>query len=191
GTEESHGYLTGSFVRDKDAASAALLMCECAAEQKAQGKTVREYLDDIYREFGYFSEIQESTYREGAQGSQEIAQIMAGLRKTPPTQIGGHEVVEIIDRQTGEARHSKTDSPRTVEGDKGNVLVFTFTDSGHTRVTARPSGTEPKIKYYVSATSADHSELVLENLEQTKAGVDRLAREIIDGMLEVADGVLA
>lgn len=190
GTEESHGYLAGDFVRDKDAASAAVLLSECAAQLKAQGKTVREYLDEIYTKFGYFHESQKSTYREGAQGNREIAQIMIGLRDNPPTQIGGHNVVEVIDYQSGEAKNLKTGTTRRLDAAKGNVLSFTFTDPGHTRVTARPSGTEPKIKYYISTTSADHPTLATSDLAQTKQNIDTLASEIISGMLQAANATL-
>ena len=190
GTEESHGYLAGDFVRDKDAAAAAVLLSECAANLKTQGKTVRQYLDEIYAQFGYFHESQQSTYREGAQGNREIAQIMIGLRENPPTQIGGHDVVEVIDYQSGEAKNLKTGTTRTLNSAKGNVLAFTFTDPGHTRVTARPSGTEPKIKYYVSTTSADHPNLTTDDLSKTKQNIDNLANEIITGMLQAADATL-
>jgi phosphoglucomutase len=190
GTEESHGYLSGDFVRDKDAASAAVLLSECAAQLKTEGKTVRDYLDSIYQQFGYFHESQKSTYREGAQGNREIAQIMTGLRKNPPTQIGGHDVVEVIDYQSGEAKNLQTGTTRTLDAGKGNVLAFTFTDQGHTRVTARPSGTEPKIKYYISTTSADNPQRASSNLAQTKQNIDTLAQEIIAGMLHTADQAL-
>ncbi|MBT3603863.1 MAG: phospho-sugar mutase [Candidatus Latescibacteria bacterium] len=190
GTEESHGYLSGDFVRDKDAAAAAVLLSECAAQLKSEGKTVREYLDNIYRQFGYFHESQKATYREGAQGNREITQIMIGLRENSPTQIGGHEVVEVIDYQSGQAKNLKTGAIRTLDAGKGNVLAFTFTEAGHTRVTARPSGTEPKIKYYISATSADHPQLASNDLVQSKQNIDSLANEIITGMLEAADQAL-
>lgn len=190
GTEESHGYLFTDFVRDKDAAVAAVLLAECAAKLKRQGRTLRDYLDDIYRAFGYFCEVQKSTYREGAQGNEEIAQIMTGLREDPPAEIGGHKVVEVIDRQTNIVHNVQTGKPRTIQGAMGNVLAFTFTEEGHTRVTARPSGTEPKIKYYVSATSADRADLTGEDLEQTRENVDQLAYEIVNGMLDSAECAL-
>ena len=190
GTEESHGYLFTDFVRDKDAAIAAVLLAECAAELKRQGRTLRDYLDDIYRAFGYFCEVQKSTFREGARGNEEIAQIMNGLRQNPPAEIGGHKVVEIIDRQTNTVRNLQTGTTRIVQGATGNVLVFTLTEEGHTRVTARPSGTEPKIKYYVSATSADRADLTGEDLTQTRENIDQLAQEIINGMLDSAEYAL-
>lgn len=191
GTEESHGYLAGSFVRDKDAAAGALLLAECAAELKTQGRSVRDYLEDLYRHYGYFQEIQKSVMREGAQGNREIARIMEGLRSAPPAELGGCPVVRVIDRQAGESRHLKTGAVERIEGARGNVIAFTLTEAGHTRVTARPSGTEPKIKYYVSATSADHPDLTSDDLAQTRAAVDRLARNILDGMVATADSVLA
>ena len=190
GTEESHGYLFTDFVRDKDAAIAAVLLAECAAELKRQGRTLRDYLDDIYRAFGYFCEVQKSTFREGARGNEEIAQIMNGLRQNPPAEIGGHKVVEVIDRQTNTVRNLQTNTTRTIQGSTGNVLAFTLTAEGHTRVTARPSGTEPKIKYYVSATSADYPDLAGEDLTQTRENIDQLAEEIINGMLDSAEYAL-
>ena len=190
GTEESHGYLFTDFVRDKDAAVAAVLLAECAAKLKRQGRTLRDYLDDIYRAFGYFFEVQKSTYREGARGNEEIAQIMNGLRQDPPAAIGGHKVVEVIDRQTNTVRNLQTGTTRTIQGSTGNVLAFTLTEEGHTRVTARPSGTEPKIKYYVSATSADYADLTGEDLAQTRENVDQFAKEIVNGMLDSAEYAL-
>ena len=190
GTEESHGYLFTDFVRDKDAAVAAVLLAECAAKLKRQGRTLRDYLDDIYRAFGYFCEVQKSTYREGARGNEEIAQIMNGLRQNPPAAIGGYRVVEVIDRQTNTVHNLQTGNTRTIEGSTGNVLAFTLSEKGHTRVTARPSGTEPKIKYYVSVTSADCADLAGEDLTQTRKNVDQFAYEIVNGMLDSAEYAL-
>ena len=190
GTEESHGYLAGSFVRDKDAATAAVLLAECAASLKARGRTVRQYLDDIYREYGYFRELQKSASRTGAAGGREIQQIMQHLREHPPLEIGGHPVVEVIDRLAGEARNPRSGARRDIDGARGNVIAFTFTDAGHTRVTARPSGTEPKIKYYVSAGSTDHPRLVADDLGKTKEAVDGLAKDILDGMVAAAESAI-
>ena len=191
GTEESHGYLAGSFVRDKDAAIAALLISECAASQKTQGRTLRAYLDHIYATYGYFRETQKSLTRPGVDGSHEIATIMNGLRNHPPAEIGGHPVFEVIDHQAGQATHVQTGKTRSVEGTTGNVMAFTFTEQGHTRVTARPSGTEPKIKFYVSATSVDHPDLASSDLSRTRTAVDALAIKILDGMLLAAEATLS
>ena len=191
GTEESHGYLAGSFTRDKDAAAAAVLLCECAAEFKARGRTLREYLDDIYEEYGYFREIQRSVSRAGARGSRDIVSIMESLRNRPPREIGGRDVVEIFDRREGLALDPHTGTTRTIGGARGDVIAFTFTPAGHTRVTARPSGTEPKIKYYVSAASVDHPRLCGTNLQATKTAIDRLAAQILDGMVDEAESRIA
>ena len=190
GTEESHGYLVDSFVRDKDAATAAILLAECASGLKAQSRTVRQYLDDIYAEYGYFREIQESVTRPGASGSQEIREIMQHLRERTPLEIGGHPVVEVVDRLAGEAHNLPSGTRRDIDGAEGNVIAFTFTEAGHTRVTARPSGTEPKIKYYVSAGSSDHPQRTFDDLDATKEAVDQLAEEILEGMLSVAESAL-
>ena len=189
GTEESHGYLADARIRDKDAATGVLL-AECAAVMKRQGRTLRDYLDDVYREYGYFREIQKAVSREGASGNREITAIMKGLREHPPKTIGGRSVYEVVDRQTGRAYNTQTGKTRAVEGDQGNILIFTFTDVGHTRVTARPSGTEPKIKYYVSASSVDHPQLASEELNTTRRAVDQLAEDIIQGIITVSNDIL-
>ena len=191
GAEESHGYLAGSFTRDKDAAAAAVLLCECAADLKTRGRTLREYLDDIYEEYGYFREIQRPVSRIGAQGSRDIVCIMESLRNRPPREIGGRDVVEIFDRREGLAMDPHTGTTRTIGGATGDVIAFTFTSAGHTRVTARPSGTEPKIKYYVSATSVDHPRLRGPGLRETKAAIDRLAAQILEGMVDEAESRIA
>lgn len=191
GAEESHGYLAGSFTRDKDAAAAAVLLCECAAHLKTRGCALRDYLDEIYEEYGYFREIQRSVSRAGAQGSRDIVRIMESLRNRPPRTIGGRDVVEIIDRREGRALNPHTGTARTIGGAKGDVIAFTFTSAGHTRVTARPSGTEPKIKYYVSAGSVDHPRLCGTNLQATKTAIDRLAAQILEGMVDEAESRIA
>lgn len=189
GTEESHGYLADARIRDKEAATGVLL-AECAAVLKTQGRTIRDELDEIYRTYGYFREIQKSVTRTGSGGHREIMAIMKGLRGAPPKVIGGHPVIEAIDRKTGEALNQRTDNIHSVAGDRGNILIFTFSETGHTRVTVRPSGTEPKIKYYVSATSVDQPGQTEDDLHRTKQAIDRMAEEIIDGMLNVSEEIL-
>ena len=191
GTEESHGYLATHAVRDKDAASAAMILADCAAERKDQGSTIRDYLDEIYEAFGYYREIQNSITREGASGSRDIQHIMKSLRESPPSEISGRPVALVVDRLKGTAVRPATGETEPVKGEKGNVLAFTFTDAGHTRVTARPSGTEPKIKYYVSATSQDLTDLAADSLEQTKRNVDRAAEDILNGIAEIAEATLS
>ena len=191
GAEESHGYLATDVVRDKDAASAAMLLAQCTADALADGRTVRDVLDDVYRIHGYFCELQKSVTRTGATGSKDIQTIMAKLRKTPPNAIGAHPVIRVVDRQTGKFRNLKTGDTGTVEGEKGNVLAFTLSEAGHTRVTARPSGTEPKIKYYVSASSLDVDGAAHDDLATTKKAVDGAANEILNAIAEIAESAVA
>ena len=191
GTEESHGYLATDVVRDKDAASAAMLLAQCTADALAGGRTVRDVLDDVYRIHGYFCELQKSVTRTGATGSKDIQTIMAKLRQTPPNAIGTHPVIRVVDRQTGKFRNLKTGDTGTIEGEKGNVLAFTLSEAGHTRVTARPSGTEPKIKYYVSASSLDVDGAAHDDLATTKKAVDGAANEILNAIAEIAESAVA
>ncbi len=189
GTEESHGYLADDAIRDKEAATGVLLV-ECAAVLKAQGQTLWDYLDEIYRTYGYFQQVQTSTCRDGAEGVREIAAIMGGLRRRPPEAIGGHRVVDVIDRSTGQTTNLSNGARRPVAGDAGNLLIFSFTEAGHTRVAVRPSGTEPKIKYYISASSRDIPELVSEDWEATRAAVDAFADDVVSGILSAAEKAL-
>jgi phosphoglucomutase len=190
GTEESHGYLATQAIRDKDAASAAMILADCAASRKAQGSSIREYLDEIYQEYGYYREIQKSVTREGATGSRDILHIMKSLRESPPTVIANRPVIKVVDRQAGTAQTPKTGKIQPVEGERANVLVFTLTDAGHTRVTARPSGTEPKIKYYISATSQDLTDLASPDLDATRSKVDQAAQDILNDIVAIAEASL-
>ena len=154
GTEESHGYLADARIRDKEAAT-GILLAEYAALVKKEGRTLRDELDSIYRTFGYFREVQRSVALPGAEGARRIEDIMAALRKSPPERIGGRAVCRVIDRLSGQARDLRTGTTGPVAGERVDILVFTFSEAGHTRVIVRPSGTEPTIKCYVSASSVD------------------------------------
>jgi len=148
GGEESYGFLPETFVRDKDAVSSCTLMAEIAAWAKDNGKTMYELLQDIYVEYGYGKEKGISVVRKGKSGAEEIAQMMSDFRTNPPAEIAGSPVVlikdyktlKLINVETGEA--SKLDMPAT-----SNVIQY-FTADG-TKISVRPSGTEPKIKFYI------------------------------------------
>ncbi len=148
GGEESYGFLAEDFVRDKDAVSACTLMAEIAAWAKDNGKTLFELLQDIYVEYGYGKEKGISVVRKGKSGAEEIAKMMADYRSTPPKEIAGSKVVTIKDYKTlkmtdvASGKVSDLDMPAT-----SNVLQF-FTEDG-TKISVRPSGTEPKIKFYI------------------------------------------
>ena len=160
GGEESYGFLAEDFVRDKDAVSACALMAEVTAWAKDNGKTLFELLQDIYIEYGFGKEKGISVVRKGKSGAEEIAQMMIDFRTSPPVEIAGSKVVTIKDYETLKKTDVATgnvtnlDMPAT-----SNVLQF-FTQDG-TKISVRPSGTEPKIKFYIEVrgemkTSADY-----------------------------------
>jgi phosphoglucomutase len=170
GAEESLGYLRGTFVRDKDAATAAITVAELAAELKAQGKSLYDRLHELYKQYGYFLETQKNVYVSGAEGVALVGRMMKGLRKQPPQELAGQRVVAMIDRKVGTVITPETGKViRDVHGTKGDVLVFVLSEDGHTRVTIRPSGTEPKIKYYGAIKKPTSSGVTDEELEQIKA----------------------
>ena len=145
GYEESYGYLVGSHAKDKDAVVASMLICEMAAYHKAQGKTLLNRLEELYQQHGYYQEALDSFTLPGADGQQHIAEIMAALRAQQPAELGGQAVAEIKDYQQG------------LDGlPKANVLKYMFADGGWMAV--RPSGTEPKIKFYYSLKGSSMEE---------------------------------
>ena len=148
GGEESYGYLAGDFVRDKDAVIATSLLAEATAWAAEKGKTFYELLCDIYREFGLYKEKLVSLTKKGISGTEEIKAMMARFRNTPPTEIEGEKVVEIRDYKVSEARNLLTGKISVIDLPKSDVLQF-FTESG-SKISIRPSGTEPKIKFYFS-----------------------------------------
>ena len=148
GGEESYGYLAGDFVRDKDAVIATSLLAEAMAWAAEQGKTFYELLCDIYREFGLYKEKLVSLTKKGISGTEEIKAMMAQFRTTPPTEIVGEKVVEIRDYKTLEAKDLLTGKVTPINLPKSDVLQF-FTETG-SKISIRPSGTEPKIKFYFS-----------------------------------------
>lgn len=190
GTEESHGYLTDARIRDKEAAT-GILLAEYAALVKQDNRTLRDELDDLYRKYGYFREVQRSVALPGAEGARRIDDIMAALRTKPPRRIGGRAVCRVIDRQSGQARDLRTGTTGPVAGDRVNILVFTFSEAGHTRVIVRPSGTEPTIKYYVSASSVDLGETRIStgDMDSTQGSIDSLAESVLDAMIEWCEGM--
>lgn len=160
GYEESYGYLVGEHARDKDAVVASMLICEMAAYQKAQGKTLLQRLEELYQQHGYYKEALDSFTLPGADGQQRIAEIMADLRAQQPAQIGGQVIGEIKDYQNG-----IDDLPAA------NVLKYFFADGGWMAV--RPSGTEPKIKFYYSLRG-DSMESAEERVETLREAVKQI-----------------
>ena len=148
GGEESYGYLVGEHARDKDAVVACAMLAEMAAYHKSEGRTVFEALVDLYDDYGFYKERLVSLKREGKSGAEEIKAMMQGFRKNPPQRLGGSRVIEVRDYLTSKSRNMNTDKTSPIDLPHSNVLQF-LTEDG-TLVSARPSGTEPKIKFYCS-----------------------------------------
>lgn len=150
GGEESFGYMVGDFVRDKDAVTATLLACEIAARAKAEGSSFYNELMQCYVDFGCYRERLVSLVRKGMDGAAEISRMMREFRQDPPKNLDGSPIIRIDDYQESSSRDTRVGSTRPIELPKSNVLIYTTEDG--TRLAARPSGTEPKIKFYVSVS---------------------------------------
>lgn len=148
GGEESYGFMIGDFVRDKDALTSALIFCDLAAEAKANGSNVMEYLESLYAKHGFYYEHLISLVKKGKDGKAEIEQMMSQLRSNPPKILGGEAVVKIDDINNNTSADLLTGKSSEVGLPKSNVLQF-YTEGG-SKISARPSGTEPKIKFYFS-----------------------------------------
>jgi phosphoglucomutase len=154
GGEESYGLLVGEHARDKDAVVSCAMIAEMAAFYKDQGRSIYDALLDIYVEYGCYKEKLISITKKGKSGAEEIAALMDKYRKDPPLALGGSRVVTIMDYESSTARHLADDSTEPIDLPGSNVLQF-FTDDGSI-ISARPSGTEPKIKFYCSVKAPLH-----------------------------------
>ncbi|MCF8307797.1 MAG: phospho-sugar mutase [Bacteroidales bacterium] len=148
GGEESYGYLVGDFVRDKDAVISCAMIAEAAAWAAEKGKSLYQLLPEIYQQFSFYYEKLMSVKREGKEGAEEIQQWMKNYRQQPPQAINGSPIVMIKDYSISEAKNVKENRTEKIDLPQSNVLQF-FTEDG-SKITMRPSGTEPKIKYYFS-----------------------------------------
>ncbi|NBV10707.1 MAG: phospho-sugar mutase [Chitinophagia bacterium] len=151
GGEESFGLMIGDQIRDKDAVSAVALLCEMAAYEKSKGKSLFDKMIALYMQYGFYYEHLISITKKGMNGQQEIAAMMEGYRKQPPTEIAGMKVVTLLDYQLQLSTDLQTGTQTKIQLPKSNVLQF-LTEDG-TKISARPSGTEPKIKFYFSVNT--------------------------------------
>ena len=151
GGEESYGYLVGDHVRDKDAIVSAVMIAEMTAYYKDQGSSLYEALLNLYVEHGFYRERLVSITKKGKAGAEEIQAMMAGFRKSPPSHLGGSRLIEVKDYTSGEAKNLLDQSVERMNFPSSNVLQF-ITEDGSV-ISARPSGTEPKIKFYCSVNS--------------------------------------
>jgi phosphoglucomutase len=151
GGEESFGLMIGDQIRDKDAVSAVALLCEMAAYEKSKGRTLFDKMIDLYVQYGFYYENLISITKKGMNGQQEIATMMDGYRKNPPAAINGVKVVHLLDYELQKGTNLITGETWTIQLPKSNVLQFVTEDGS--KISARPSGTEPKIKFYFSVNT--------------------------------------
>lgn len=151
GGEESFGYMAGDAVRDKDAVGATLLMCEFAAQAKAAGSSVYEELLKLYVDYGFYKEYLVSLTKKGIEGAAQIRQMMQDWRNHPLSEIAGERVIMLEDYQQGTARNFISGETEALTIPKSDVLIY-YTEEG-SKIAARPSGTEPKIKFYISVNA--------------------------------------
>lgn len=156
GFEESYGYLSGTYVRDKDAVVASMLVCEMAAYYKKQGKSLAEVIDGLYEEFGYYLNQTYSFEFDGAAGMQKMADIMTAVRDNTPKSIAGYDVVKVSDYLLKKETEIATGSATDIELPKSNVIALHL--SGDNAVIIRPSGTEPKIKLYITSVAKNKAD---------------------------------
>lgn len=154
GFEESYGYLAGAYVRDKDAVVASMLICEMAAFYKNEGKTLLDVINGLYAEHGMVYSSQNSFTFEGAAGMKKMQSIMDDLRALPPKKIGENSVIAISDYESSEKTELKTGKKTAITLPKSNVLYYDLDENGSNLI-VRPSGTEPKIKVYITSIDAD------------------------------------
>ena len=177
GGEESFGLMIGDQVRDKDAVSAVAMICEIAAVEKNNGQTLYNKLIELYVKYGFFKEDLISITKKGMNGSKEISDMMQGYRDNPPKEIAGSAVVELYDYEKQEKKNLKTNEVEKIELPKSNVLQFVT--EGGSKISARPSGTEPKIKFYFSVN------MPLKNISGYEAANEKLDKKIKEIILSM------
>ena len=177
GGEESFGYMVGDFVRDKDAVTATLLACEIAADAKANGSSFYKQLIDCYVNYGFYKEKLISITKKGMSGAEEISQMMIDFKENPVKSIGGANVVIVDDYNTSTSKNLATGEVKQIDIPKSNVLIYTTEDG--TRMAARPSGTEPKIKFYFSInTNLDSAENFKKVDTELDTRIERILTEL-------------
>lgn len=178
GGEESFGFMTGDFVRDKDSCGSILLACEIAAWCKAQGSSIFQYMIEIYKDLGLYQEALVNVVRKGREGAEEIKKMMSDFRNNPVKELAGSKVVLVKDFQEQTAWDLvKDEKAEMTDIPKSNVLIY-YTEDG-TKVAIRPSGTEPKIKFYFSVKSniSSESEYAVE-VEKLNHKIEQIKKDL-------------
>ena len=174
GGEESFGFMVGDAVRDKDAVASTLLICEIAAIAKANGSSVYQELLNLYVDFGFYKEFLVSITKKGIEGLEEIKQMMVDMRTNPLKEINGERIIMMEDYQTSVATNLLTGEKEMMSIPKSDVLIY-YTDEG-SKIAARPSGTEPKIKFYVSVNTTLES---VDDFKEVNAQLDTKIKRIL------------
>jgi phosphoglucomutase len=177
GGEESYGLMIGDKVRDKDAVSAVALLCEMAAYEKAKGRSLYQKMLDLYARFGYYQEDLISITKKGRNGQQEIAEMMESFRSNPPKVVAGSKVVQLLDYEKQVKTDLASGQTEAIRLPKSNVLQFVTEDGS--KISARPSGTEPKIKFYFSVKTDLPS---VEKFDETQQAAKDKIKQIIKDM---------
>ena len=178
GGEESFGFMPSDYVRDKDSISSILVACEAAQEAKNEGKTLFDKLLEVYTKVGYYYEELVSIVKKGKDGAEQIAKMMEEFRVYPPKELIGQKIVKLDDYQSSTSLNLETGEKTPINIPKSNVLIF-YTDKG-TKLACRPSGTEPKIKFYFSVQDSLSSKEEFKNkLTQAKNKIQKI-KEFLD-----------
>jgi phosphoglucomutase len=174
GGEESFGYMVGDFVRDKDAVTSTLLACEIGSQAKANGSSFYKDLIQCYVDYGFYKEHLVSITKKGISGAEEIKQMLKDFKENPVESVAGSKVKWIEDYNTSTAKNVLTGEEKAIDIPKSNVLIYETEDG--TRIAARPSGTEPKVKFYISTnTKLDKAE----NYNKVSAELDAKVKSIL------------
>lgn len=177
GGEESFGFMVGDFVRDKDAVTSTLLAIEIATQAKANGSSFYQELINLYVEHGFYKERLISMTKKGIEGAQEIKQMMIDARENPLTEVNGSKVVRIEDYQLSEAKNTINNTTEIIDIPKSNVLIY-YTEDG-SKIALRPSGTEPKIKFYISVnTGLDNVSDFTTTEQKLEAKIDAIINDM-------------
>lgn len=177
GGEESYGYMIGDFVRDKDAVSSCAMIAETAAWAASQGKTIFELLQDIYLEFGFYQEGLLAVVKKGMSGADEIRKIMEGFRNNPPQMVNGSKIIMVKDYELRIAKEIESGRETPIDLPVSNVLQFFLEDGS--KISMRPSGTEPKIKFYIGVKEELASR---EDFDKVHEGLERKIKSILDDL---------
>ena len=173
GFEESYGCLIGTHARDKDGIAAVMALCEATAFYKEKGFTLWDQMMNIYKKYGYYKELTVSITKEGVSGAEDIKKMMENIRTNPPTKLGKYDVLEFRDYKVGTVKNLKTLETKSTNLPQSNVLYFDLSDNAWCCV--RPSGTEPKIKFYIGVRE-DYNEKAQSSLDKLEEEVKKLGK---------------